>query len=101
MDAVRMMTLLPGVQGRVILVGIHDQHTSVDFHQVFLKELSIQGVRAYSPDDFTEAIRLIAAGEIDLTPFISKQYPLEELQQAMELAISGAPVIKTLINFAA
>jgi (R,R)-butanediol dehydrogenase / meso-butanediol dehydrogenase / diacetyl reductase len=101
MDAARMMTLLPAVHGRVILVGIHSHHTPIDFYQIFLKELSIQGVRAYSHDDFKEAIRQVSGGEIDLTPFISKQYPLEELQQAMERAISGAPVIKTLINFAA
>jgi (R,R)-butanediol dehydrogenase / meso-butanediol dehydrogenase / diacetyl reductase len=100
-DAARIMTVLPAVHGRVILVGIHSKHTPIDLYQVFLKELSIQGVRAYSHDDFTEAIRQLSEGEIDLAPFISKQYPLEELQQAMELAISGAPVMKTLINFAA
>jgi (R,R)-butanediol dehydrogenase/meso-butanediol dehydrogenase/diacetyl reductase len=100
-DAAKMMTLLPAVHGRVILVGIHGNHTPTNLYQIFLKELSIQGVRAYSRNDFTEAIRLVSSGEINLAPFISWQYPLEELQQAMELAISGAPVIKTLVNFMA
>lgn len=100
-DGARMMTSLSAVHGRVILVGIHSQATPTDLYQIFFRELSIQGVRAYSSDDFREAIRLVSTGEVNPVPFISKQYPLEQLQQAMELAVSGAPAIKYLVNFCA
>jgi (R,R)-butanediol dehydrogenase / meso-butanediol dehydrogenase / diacetyl reductase len=94
----RLMTSLATVHGRVILVGIHGSETPVDLYQIFSRELSVQGMRAYSSGDFQEAIRLLSSGEIDLAPFISKHYPLEQLQQAMELAVSGAPVMKILAD---
>jgi (R,R)-butanediol dehydrogenase / meso-butanediol dehydrogenase / diacetyl reductase len=94
----RLMTSLAAVRGRVILVGIHDHETPVDLYQIFSRELSVQGMRAYSSQDFMEAIRLLSAGEINLAPFISKHYKLEQLQQAMELAVSGAPAMKILVD---
>lgn len=94
----RLMTLLPSVHGRILLVGIHGKETPTDLYQIFARELSVQGVRAYSSADFKEAIRLVAAGEINLAPFISQQYPLEQLQEALELAVSATPGIKILIN---
>lgn len=93
-----LMTSLATVHGRVILVGIHGPETPVDLYQIFSRELSVQGLRAYSGGDFQEAIRLLSSGEINLAPFISKHYPLEQLQQAMELAVSGAPVMKILAD---
>jgi (R,R)-butanediol dehydrogenase/meso-butanediol dehydrogenase/diacetyl reductase len=93
-----LMTSLAAVRGRVILVGIHGNKTPVDLYQIFSRELSVQGMRAYSSDDFKEAIRLLSSGEINLAPFISRHYPLEQLQQAMELAVSGAPVMKILAD---
>jgi 2-desacetyl-2-hydroxyethyl bacteriochlorophyllide A dehydrogenase len=95
----RAMTALAAVRGRTILVGIHDRDASLDLYQIFARELSLQGVRAYASGDFAEAIRLLAAGEINLAPFISKHYPLEQLQQALEFAASDAPAMKILIHF--
>ena len=94
----RLMTSLAAVRGRVILVGIHDHETPVDLYQIFSRELSVQGIRAYSSQDFMGAIRLLSAGEINLAPFISKRYKLKQMQQAMELAVSGAPVMKILVD---
>jgi threonine dehydrogenase-like Zn-dependent dehydrogenase len=94
----RLMTSLAAVCGRVILVVIHDHETPVDLYQIFSRELSVQGIRAYSSQDFMGAIRVLSAGEINLAPFISKRYKLEQMQQAMELAVSGAPVMKILVD---
>ncbi|MEJ0088313.1 MAG: zinc-binding dehydrogenase [Limisphaerales bacterium] len=97
-DGARLMTSLAAARGRIIVVGIHGQETPVDLYQVFARELSLQGTRAYSSDDFKEAIRLLAAGEINVAPFISKHYPLEQIQQAMEIAVSGGPWMKILAD---
>ncbi|HEY9510404.1 MAG TPA: Zn-dependent alcohol dehydrogenase, partial [Verrucomicrobiae bacterium] len=87
------------VRGRLIAVGIQSRETSVDLFQIFYRELSLHGVRAYTREDFQEAIRLIATGEVDLSRFVSTRFPLSEVQAAFELALSGAPVIKALIDF--
>jgi len=97
-DGARMMTSLAAVRGRVILVGIHERETRTDLYQIFLSELSIQGVRAYLSSDFAEAIRLLAERKLDLAAFVSGHYPLEQIQNAMELAASSASVMKILIR---
>ena len=75
----RLVTSLASVQGRIVLVGIHDKNTPVDLYQIFSRELSIQGIRSYSSGDFRQAIVLAAAGELHLAAFISRQFPLERL----------------------
>lgn len=95
----RLMTALAAVRGRLIAVGIQSRETSVDLFQIFYRELSLHGVRAYTREDFQEAIRLIADREVDLSRFVSTRFPLSKVQAAFELALSGAPVIKALIDF--
>ena len=98
-EGARLATSLAAVQGRIVVVGIHGKNTPVDLYQVFARELSVQGVRAYASEDFRRAIQLAAAGELNLAPFISRQYPLEQLQQAMERAVAGEPGMKILVKF--
>ncbi len=97
-DGARMMTSLAAVRGRVVLVGIHERDTRTDLYQIFLGELFLQGVRAYSTADFAAAIRLLAERKLDLAPLVSGHYPLEQLQDAMERAASSASVMKILIR---
>lgn len=94
----RLMTSLAAIRGRLIIVGIQGKKVPVDLFQVFYRELSVQGTRAYSSEDFKEAIRLISDEEINLSEFISHRYPLRDIQAAMELARSGTPVMKILID---
>jgi (R,R)-butanediol dehydrogenase / meso-butanediol dehydrogenase / diacetyl reductase len=94
----RAMTALAAVRGRVMIVGIQGRETPADLFQVFFRELSIQGTRAYASHDFKEAIRLVSGDEINLAPFISKHSPLERIQETMEAAIASAPTMKILID---
>ena len=94
----RVMTSLAAVHGRLMVVGIQGKEVPFDLFQVFYRELSVQGARAYSSEDFKEAIRLIASGEINVGQFFSRRYPLKDTQSAMELARSGAAVMKILID---
>ena len=96
-----MMTSLPVVRGRAILVGIHSGEVPTDLYQIFFRELSVQGVRAYASHDFTEAIRLLSAGEINLTRIISARYPIDQIQEAVEAAASSSSVMKILLDFRA
>ncbi|HYG22267.1 MAG TPA: alcohol dehydrogenase catalytic domain-containing protein [Verrucomicrobiae bacterium] len=98
-DAALIMTRLAAVHGRLIVVGIQSQQTAVDLFQVFFRELSLTGIRAYTRADFEMALQLIASGAIDLSPLISHRFSLAAVQEAFELAVSGAGVRKMLIDF--
>lgn len=94
----RLMTALAAVRGRLMIVGIQGKEVPVDLFQTFYRELNIQGARAYASADFKEAIRLVADGEVNVARFISRRFPLENVQAALELARSGGPLMKILID---
>lgn len=98
-EGARMMTSLAAVRGRAILVGIHGEEVPTNLYQIFFRELSVQGVRAYASQDFTEAIRLLSTKEIDLTRIISARYPIDQIQEALEAAASSSSVMKILLDF--
>jgi len=100
-EGARLMTVLAKGRARLVLVGIHRRETPVDLYQFFHRELSLQGVRAYSREDFAEAIRLAASAEMQLATLISARYPLEGIQQAVELAASNGATMKVLIDMRA
>jgi (R,R)-butanediol dehydrogenase / meso-butanediol dehydrogenase / diacetyl reductase len=94
----RLLTALAGVHGRLIVVGIQKSDAPFNLYEIFQRELSLQGVRAYTRKDFMEAIRLLAEAELDLTPFITQRYPLAHIQTALESTQSGAGVMKIIIQ---
>jgi threonine dehydrogenase-like Zn-dependent dehydrogenase len=54
------------------------------FQPVFgvLKELTLQFVVTYSPQEFENAMHLIAAGIIDVSPMVTGQVGLDDIAQA-------------------
>lgn len=92
-----LMTALAGVGARLIAVGIQQRNTAVDLFQIFYRELTLHGVRAYTREDFAESIRLIEGGEIQLDGFVSRRFPLCDAQEAFSVSAS-APMMKTLID---
>ena len=99
--AVRAMTDLVRVWGTVSMVAIHGEPIPVDLYRFFARELTMHGSRLYSRGDWEEAIRLAAAGAVTLAPLVSRRIPLEALQQGMEEALRGGPVMKVLIDLGA
>ncbi|HEY2992720.1 MAG TPA: zinc-binding dehydrogenase [Methylomirabilota bacterium] len=99
--AVRAMTDLVRVQGTISMVAIHAEPLPVDLYRFFARELTLHGSRLYSRGDWEEAIRLAASGAVTLAPLVSRRIPLESLQQGMEEALRGGPVMKVLIDLSA
>ena len=54
------------------------------FQPVFgvLKELTLQFVVTYSPQEFEQAMHLIAEGTIDVSPMVTGQVGLNDIAQA-------------------
>jgi 2-desacetyl-2-hydroxyethyl bacteriochlorophyllide A dehydrogenase len=99
--AVRAMTDLVRVWGTISMVAIHGEPLPVDLYRFFARELTMHGSRLYSREDWEEAMALAAAGVVTLAPLVSRRIPLESLQQGMEEALRGGPVMKVLIDLGA
>jgi 2-desacetyl-2-hydroxyethyl bacteriochlorophyllide A dehydrogenase len=69
--------------GLVVLLGMAQKHSEIDFAASIRKEHRVVMSFAYTPADFERALRLLADGEIDLSPWTAEM-PLEEGQKAFE-----------------
>jgi len=96
--AVRLMTDVVRVWGTISLVAIHAEPMPVNLYRMFARELTMHGSRLYAREDWEEAIRLAASGAVPVGPLVSRVIPLEALQEGMEQALGGGPVMKVLVD---
>jgi 2-desacetyl-2-hydroxyethyl bacteriochlorophyllide A dehydrogenase len=99
--AVRVMTSLVRVWGTISMVAIHGESVPVDLYRFFARELTLHGSRLYAREDWVEAIGMASTGAVTLAPLVTHRLPLESLQKGMVDALSGAPVMKVLIDLGA
>jgi D-xylulose reductase len=84
--------------GRAVLVGMTNGPVSIDVPFLQGQGISIYTVFRYC-NVWPRAIELMAAGKIDVKPFISRRFPFEESVAAYEYAAAGHPdVIKVMIE---
>ncbi len=72
-----LMTKLPGVRGRVVMVAVFPKPVPVDLHKFFWREMRLIGTRVYEPQDFDEAIDLLANTRVPFNKLITGIYPLD------------------------
>lgn len=70
-------------RGTVVLKSTHHSLTPLDTSQVVVNELNIVGSRC---GRFAPALDLVASGEVNLMPLISRRFPLEDGVFAFEQA---------------
>ena len=93
-----VMTQLPRTRGRIVVVGIFSEPPQVDLFRFFWRELGLRGARVYEPEDFEEAISLLASGRLPVDALISAVAPLDSLQQTFESMEAKPDVMKVLID---
>ncbi|MEV4516832.1 alcohol dehydrogenase catalytic domain-containing protein [Dactylosporangium sp. NPDC049525] len=86
-------------RGRLVMVAIHPQPRTVNLHRFFWRELELFGARLYQREDMTEAIRLIATGEVAAHRLISRVGPVDTVTEAFAALESGGSVMKVLIDW--
>lgn len=96
--AVRLITDVVRVWGTVSIIAIHAEPVPVHLYALFARELRVHGSRLYTRAAWEEAIRLAAAGAVVLGPLVTRVIALGELQQGMEEALGGGPVMKILVD---
>ncbi|MFB7619581.1 zinc-binding dehydrogenase [Kitasatospora sp. NPDC056181] len=87
-----------GVRGRLVLVAIHAVPRAVDLHRFFWRELTLVGARLYLREDFEEAARLLAAGDLPVDALVSRIEPLARADAALAALDSGGGAMKVLID---
>jgi 2-desacetyl-2-hydroxyethyl bacteriochlorophyllide A dehydrogenase len=93
-----LMTKLPGVRGRVVMVAVFPKPVPVDLHKFFWREMRLIGTRVYEPQDFDEAIDLLANTPVPFAKLITGIYPLDGLEKGLLEMEQGADVMKILID---
>jgi 2-desacetyl-2-hydroxyethyl bacteriochlorophyllide A dehydrogenase len=78
--------------GTIMAVGVPEGLVTVPFPLLQDRQVRLQGSAVYLPDDYTEAIGLLAAGVVRPADFITAQYPLDEAATAFGAAASGQQV---------
>ncbi|TWT65523.1 zinc-dependent alcohol dehydrogenase [Crateriforma conspicua] len=95
---VEVMTELPNVRGRIVMVAIHPQPKPVNLFKFFWSEIRMIGARLYEEQDFDEAIRLADADKLHLDKLITEVVPIEKTQQTFEAIDANPDGIKYLIQ---
>jgi 2-desacetyl-2-hydroxyethyl bacteriochlorophyllide A dehydrogenase len=80
-EAVEHALTLVRPGGRVVLTGLPHDPTSVRFFSVVRREVTIVGSMIYQ-DEFAEAMRLVAAGQVRTRPLVTHRFPLADIEQA-------------------
>ena len=74
------------------------QPTKVDLFRCFWRELKLRGARVYEHEDFDEAIRIAAAGEIPFTRLITDVFAIDQVEQGLRQMQKGGEVMKVLVR---
>jgi len=83
---------------RFVIVALHKQPVPMDLVQVMAKELVITGAVAY-PDEFPQAVQLLAKGDIDLRPMISHHFDFADFALALDTARDTGQAAKVVVEF--
>ncbi len=84
--------------GLVVLLGLSQERSEIDFVASIRKEHRVVMSFAYTPVDFERSLALLKAGEIDLTPW-TREMPLDQGQQAFDrMANAPGDTLKMLLR---
>jgi (R,R)-butanediol dehydrogenase / meso-butanediol dehydrogenase / diacetyl reductase len=93
-----VMTQLPCIRGRIVIVAIYPDPPPVRLFDFFWKELHMAGARVYEPADYEEAISLLAADTLPVARLVTAVEPLERLPSVFAALDSDPQAMKTLID---
>jgi threonine dehydrogenase-like Zn-dependent dehydrogenase len=69
---------------RLVVAGVCMQPDTVHPFFAIAKEINVQFVLAYTPEEFAESLRAIAEGDIDVAPLITGEVSLDGVGQAFD-----------------
>jgi (R,R)-butanediol dehydrogenase / meso-butanediol dehydrogenase / diacetyl reductase len=84
--------------GTVVLIALYEDRAELDPTIIVQKEITVRGSAIYTPDEFHEAIDLLATGRAKGQPLITHRWPLEDLGAAFEAQLEKDSAIKVMIT---
>jgi L-idonate 5-dehydrogenase len=84
-------------QGTIVQIGVGGT-TPLPLNMIVGKELRLIGTHRFDTE-FAEAVRMIGAGEIDLSPMVTQVLPATEAVRAFDLAGDRAQAVKVQLDF--
>jgi (R,R)-butanediol dehydrogenase/meso-butanediol dehydrogenase/diacetyl reductase len=96
--AAELMTNVAASRGRIVMVAIHTTRPPIDLFRFFWRELEMIGARVYEPEDFEQAIDLIASGLIDAGRIITDVRELDQVSEAFAELVGNAKAMKSMIR---
>jgi len=93
------MTEVVNARGRIVMVAIHGgEKKKVDLFKFFWSEIELLGARLYEEEDYEEAIRIAATGNIPFEKLITKVDTLDNIQAVFEEIDNNPAGMKYLID---
>ncbi|HWQ80350.1 MAG TPA: alcohol dehydrogenase catalytic domain-containing protein [Anaerovoracaceae bacterium] len=99
-QGIAAMTGLAKIAGTVMVVGMASDKHPVDTMSIFLKQLTLSGVRIHSQEAFASAVDILIGGRLNdkLNLLISKTYALKDVKEAYDYVLSGSDYFKVLLE---
>lgn len=95
----KQMTRIIKRQGTILVISLYKEPAPVDLLAMQNRELTIKSTRAYTHQDFKEAIELVAQKQFDLAPLITDRLPLEQLAEGFQRMQVSPTTLKVQIEF--
>ncbi len=83
---------------RLVVAGVCMQPDTVHPFFAIVKEINVQFVLAYEPDEFAESLRAIAEGDVDVTPMITGEVGLDGVGAAFDALVDPERHCKILVS---
>jgi threonine dehydrogenase-like Zn-dependent dehydrogenase len=84
--------------GAVVLLGLHEDETSLPFHRVVRDQVALQGSFAYTDANFVAALDLLASGRVTFGA-VSGILPLDAGPEAFATLAAGPTAqLKTFLS---
>lgn len=84
-------------RGRIVQLGLGGD-MSVPMNMVVAKEIELVGSFRFH-EEFSQAVKLISSGDVDVKPLISATLPLADAVEAFELANDRSRAMKVQLSF--
>ncbi len=89
-----------GKGGTLLIVGVYGEKPRVDMSVVCEHELSVHGSMMYRHEDWEQAVKWIASGDLVTEPLVSKHFSFEQYPDAYRFIDSeGDRSMKVMIDF--
>ena len=76
------------IQGTILSAGLISGKHSIDFGQVFAKEVTIVGTNSTAVSTWHKVMAMMKEGKLDLRPLVSLRLPLDEWEKGFDATIN-------------